>query len=113
MNDDQRPDSQPGEVTRLLIAWNAGDAAALEKLMPLVYGELRHIAERHFRREKPGHTLQPTAVVHEASFRLVDPTRVTWKNKGASRDASQAMRRILIDHAAAAAPRNGAARSKR
>ena len=100
MNDDQRPDSQPGEVTRLLLAWNTGDAAALEKLMPLVYGELRHIAERHFRKEKPGHTLQPTAVVHEAYFRLVDQTRVTWKNKGHFLAiASQAMRRILIDHA--------------
>ena len=50
--------------------------------MPLVYAELRGIAERHFRRERAGHTLQPTAVVHEAYFRLVDQTRVTWKNRG-------------------------------
>ena len=63
-------------------------------------GSCAHIAERHFRREKPGHTLQPTAVVHEAYFRLVDQTRVTWKNKGHFLAiASQAMRRILIDHA--------------
>jgi RNA polymerase sigma factor (TIGR02999 family) len=94
------PPPEPGEVTRLLIAWNAGDPQAVERLMPLVYAELREIAERHFRRERPGHTLQPTAVVHEAYFRLVDQTRVTWKNRGHFLAiASQAMRRILIDHA--------------
>lgn len=87
-------------MTGLLIAWNAGDPGAVERLMPLVYAELREIAERHFRRERPGHTLQPTAVVHEAYFRLVDQTRVTWKNRGHFLAvASQAMRRILIDHA--------------
>jgi RNA polymerase sigma-70 factor (ECF subfamily) len=100
MNESQRPDAAPGEVTRLLIAWNAGDRAALEKLMPLVYAELRQLAERHFRKERRGHTLQPTAVVHEAYFRLIDQTRVTWKNRGHFLAiASQAMRRILIDHA--------------
>jgi RNA polymerase sigma-70 factor, ECF subfamily len=92
----------PGEVTRLLIAWNEGDRAAVERLMPLVYAELRRIAERQFRRERAGHTLQPTAVVHEAYFRLVDQTRVTWKNRGHFfAIAAQAMRRILIDHARA------------
>ena len=92
--------SSPGEVTGLLLAWNLGDDAALEKLMPLVYGELRRLAGLHFRREGPGHTLQPTAVVHEAYFRLIDQTRVTWKNRGHFfAIASQAMRRILIDHA--------------
>ncbi len=91
-----------GEVTGLLFAWNAGDRDAVERLMPLVYGELRDIAGRHFRRERPGHTLQPTAVVHEAYFRLVDQTRVTWKNRGHFfAVASQAMRRILIDYARA------------
>ena len=100
MNEDQRPDAGPGEVTRLLLAWNAGDKAALERLMPLVYAELRQLAERHFRKERRGHTLQPTAVVHEAYFKLVDQTRVTWKNRGHFLAiASQAMRRILIDHA--------------
>jgi len=94
------PGSEPGEVTRLLIAWNEGDRAAVERLMPLVYAELRGIAERQFRRERAGHTLQPTAVVHEAYFRLVDQTRVTWKNRGHFYAiAAQAMRRILIDHA--------------
>jgi RNA polymerase sigma-70 factor, ECF subfamily len=96
------PVSPPGEVTRLLIAWNEGDQAAVERLMPLVYAELRRIAERQFRRERAGHTLQPTAVVHEAYFRLVDQTRVTWKNRGHFfAIAAQAMRRILIDHARA------------
>ena len=100
MEEKSQPGAAPGEVTRLLLAWNAGDQAALEKLMPLVYGELRQLAERHFRKERPGHTLQPTAVVHEAYFRLVDQTRVTWKNRGHFLAiASQAMRRILIDHA--------------
>lgn len=93
---------EKGEVTRLLIAWNAGDREAVERLMPLVYAELRRIAERQFRRERAGHTLQPTAVVHEAYFRLVDQTRVTWKNRGHFfAIAAQAMRRILIDHARA------------
>ena len=93
------PDGQ-GEVTGLLLAWNAGDAGAFERLLPLVYGELRRLASLHFRRERSGHTLQPTAVVHEAYMRLVDQTRVTWKNRGHFfAVASQAMRRILIDHA--------------
>ena len=98
----QGPGPEPGEVTQLLIAWNAGDRSAVERLMPLVYAELREIAERQFRRERVGHTLQPTAVVHEAYFRLVDQTRVTWKNRGHFfAIAAQAMRRILIDHARA------------
>jgi RNA polymerase sigma factor (TIGR02999 family) len=93
---------EPGEVTGLLLAWNDGDPGAVERLMPLVYAELREIAERHFRRERQSHTLQPTAVVHEAYFRLVDQTRVTWKNRGHFfAVASQAMRRILIDYARA------------
>jgi RNA polymerase sigma factor (TIGR02999 family) len=103
MDSDEPVLSPPrGEVTRLLLAWNEGDAGAMERLMPLVYGELRSIAERHFRRERAGHTLQPTAVVHEAYFRLVDQTRVNWKNRGHFfAIASQAMRRILVDHARA------------
>ncbi len=101
---EEKPDSDPdpGEVTGLLAAWNEGDPAAVERLMPLVYAELHRIAERQFRRERAGHTLQPTAVVHEAYFRLVDQTRVTWKNRGHFfAIAAQAMRRILIDHARA------------
>jgi len=103
MDSDEPGVSPPrGEVTGRLLAWNEGDASAVERLMPLVYAELRGIAERHFRRERAGHTLQPTAVVHEAYFRLVDQTRVTWKNRGHFfAIASQAMRRILVDHARA------------
>ena len=101
--DDSGPPPQ-GEVTGLLLAWNQGDQSAIERLMPLVYDELRRLAERHFRRERVGHTLQPTAVVHEAYFRLVDQTRVTWKNRGHFfAVASQAMRRILVDYARARA----------
>ncbi len=100
MNETGNPAPRQGEVTGLLLAWNGGDRGAVERLMPLVYSELREIAERQFRRERKGHTLQPTAVVHEAYFRLVDQTRVTWKNRSHFLAiASQAMRRILIDHA--------------
>ena len=97
------PGSPPqGEVTGLVLAWNAGDTTAIERLMPLVYDELRRLAELHFRRESAGHTLQPTAVVHEAYLRLVDQSRMTWKNRGHFfAVASQAMRRILVDHARA------------
>jgi RNA polymerase sigma factor (TIGR02999 family) len=102
--EDSVPPPAQGEVTRLLLAWNQGDQSAIERLMPLVYDELRRLAERHFRRERVGHTLQPTAVVHEAYFRLVDQTRVTWKNRGHFfAVASQAMRRILVDYARARA----------
>ncbi|HYV40572.1 MAG TPA: sigma-70 family RNA polymerase sigma factor [Thermoanaerobaculia bacterium] len=94
------PPSPPGEVTRLLVAWSRGDAKALEDLIPLVYDELRRLAERHLSREAPGHTLQPTAVVHEAYLRLVDQKRVTWKNRGHFfAVAAQTMRRLLVDHA--------------
>ena len=94
------PDSPPGEVTRLLLAWSQGDAKALEELIPLVYVELRRLAEQYLSREDPGHTLQPTAVVHEAYLRLVDQKRVTWKNRGHFfAVAAQTMRRLLVDHA--------------
>jgi RNA polymerase sigma factor (TIGR02999 family) len=99
---EKEPEPSRGEVTGLLMAWNEGDPRAVGRLMPLVYAELREIAGRQFRRERAGHTLQPTAVVHEAYFRLVDQTRVTWKNRGHFfAIAAQAMRRILIDHARA------------
>jgi RNA polymerase sigma factor (TIGR02999 family) len=95
--DDEPP---PGEITDLLLAWNRGDAQALDRIVPLVYDELRRLADRHFRRERPGHTLEPTALVHEAYVRLIDQKRVTWKNRGHFfAVAAQMMRRILIDHA--------------
>ena len=99
-----------GEVTAMLGAWRHGEREAAERLFELVYLELRAIAGSYFRRERAGQTLQPTALVHEAYLRLVDQTRVEWKNRGHFfAVASQAMRRALVDHARsrAAAKRGG------
>ncbi|MBA3915560.1 MAG: sigma-70 family RNA polymerase sigma factor [Acidobacteriales bacterium] len=86
-------------VTRLLVRWTDGDGAALEELMPMVYDELRRLAQAYLRRENPGHTLQSTALVHEAYIRLIDQ-RVSWQNRAHFfAIAAQAMRRILVDHA--------------
>jgi len=94
-------ESDQQAVTRLLSAWSAGDEAALRQLTPLVYDQLRHLARRYMRRERAGHTLQPTAVVHEAFVRLVD-MEVNWQNRGHFYAiASRLMRRILVDHAKA------------
>ena len=94
------PASPPGELTRLLVAWSQGDSAALEALIPLVYDELHGLAKRFLAKEGSAHTLQPTAVVHEAYLRLVDQKRVTWKNREHFfAVAAQAMRRLLVDHA--------------
>ena len=87
-------------MTRLLVAWGDGDQAALEQLMPLVYEELRKLAHQHMRREHPGHTLQTTALVNEAYFRLVGQKQVRWQNRAHFFAISaQLMRRILVDHA--------------
>lgn len=87
-------------VTRLLLDWSEGDESALQEMMPLVYRELRRIALNHLRRERADHTLQPTALVHEAYMRLVDQTRVNWKNSAQFYGlASTMMRRILVNHA--------------
>jgi len=87
-------------VTRILRAWGKGDQQALEKLMPVVYGELRRLAQHYLRRERPDHTLQATALVHEAYLRLVDQRAVTWQNRAHFFGvAAQLMRRILVDHA--------------
>lgn len=84
----------------MLRAWSGGDSAALDRLMPLVYAELRRMAQRRIRRERPGHSLQTTALVHEAYLRLVDQDRVRWKDRGHFfAIAAQLMRRILVDHA--------------
>ncbi len=89
------------QVTRLLAAWSNGDKAALEALTPLVYDELRRLARIYMRRERVGHTLQSTAVVHEAYIRLVDQD-VKWSGKSHFLAiAAQMMRRILVDHARA------------
>src|SRR3954447_574268 len=88
------------EVTQLLVAWGNGNQAALEKLMPLVYEELRRLSHHYMRREHPGHTLQTTALVNEAYFRLVDQKHVRWQNRAHFFAISaQLMRRILVDHA--------------
>jgi RNA polymerase sigma factor (TIGR02999 family) len=90
----------PEGITQLLIRWNNGDEAALEKLMPLVYSELRRLASNYLRRERQGHTLQPTALVNEAYLRLVDQTHSRWQNRAQFYGiAANLMRRILVDHA--------------
>src|SRR5262249_61526752 len=76
------PPASPGEVTRLLLAWRQGDRGALDRLIPLVYGELHRMAERYLRRERPGHTLQPTAIVNEAYLRLIGQESVDWQSRG-------------------------------
>lgn len=87
-------------VTRLLRAWRGGDAAAFDELMPLVYNELRTLAQRQMRRERSGHTLQATALVHEAYLRLIDQRRVKWQNRAHFfAIAAQVMRRIVVDYA--------------
>jgi RNA polymerase sigma factor (TIGR02999 family) len=88
------------DVTRLLINWTNGDKTALEALMPMVYGELHRLAKRYLRRERSDHTLQSTALVHEAYLRLVDQKGVQWQNRAHFfAVAAQMIRRILVDHA--------------
>jgi len=88
------------EITGLLIAWSEGDQAALERLLPLIERELHRIARHFMRRENPGHTLQTTALVNEAYFRLVDQKSVHWQNRAHFfAIAAQIMRRILLNHA--------------
>jgi RNA polymerase sigma factor (TIGR02999 family) len=88
------------EVTQLLADIEAGQPGAESRLLPLVYDELRRVAAGYMRRERPGHTLQATALVHEAYIQLVDQTRVTWRNRAHFfAVAAQLMRRILVDHA--------------
>lgn len=90
----------PTGVTELLINWNKGDREALDEMLPLVYDELRRIAARCMKREKSEHTLQPTALVHEAYMRLVDQRQVDWKNRAQFFGlAAEMMRRILVNHA--------------
>ena len=89
-------------VTQLLEQWNKGDHAALDKLMPIVYEELRKMARRHMSRQNPGHTLQTTAVIHEAYLRLVKQKQKHFQNRAHFFGvAAQAMRHILVDYARA------------
>ncbi|MCA9726161.1 MAG: sigma-70 family RNA polymerase sigma factor [Candidatus Eisenbacteria bacterium] len=92
--------SPPDDVTEILQAASAGDRTAFDRLLPLIYEELREIAERKLGFEREGHTLQATALAHEAFLKLVDQTRVEWRNRAHFfAVASQAIRRILVDHA--------------
>jgi RNA polymerase sigma factor (TIGR02999 family) len=96
------------DVTQLLLAWNQGEAAALEKLLPLVDAELRRLAHAYMRRENPDHTLQTSALINEAYLRLIDQQQVRWQNRAHFFGiTAQLMRRILLDHA------RGQARVKR
>jgi len=90
----------PDQITQLLKDWSHGDQVARDQLMPLVYEELRRMAHQHMRKERPGHTLQTSALVHEAFVKLVDQTDVQWQNRAHFFGiAAQMMRRILVDHA--------------
>ena len=90
----------PKEITRLLVAWGDGDDAALEELTPLVYQQLHRLAHHHLRHERPGHTLQTSALVNEAYLRLVDWKNVRWQSRAHFFAVSaQLMRRILVDFA--------------
>jgi RNA polymerase sigma factor (TIGR02999 family) len=94
------PSSQ--EITQLLLAWSDGDQAALEKLTPLVYAELRRLARGYMFGERPGHTLQTTALINEAYLRLIDWKNVRWQGRAHFFGvAAQVMRRILVDFARA------------
>jgi RNA polymerase sigma factor (TIGR02999 family) len=89
-----------GTVTQLLLRWNNGDKMALDDLIPLVYAELRRIASAYLRREDRDHTMQPTALVHEAYLKLVDQRKVNWKSRAQFFGvAARLMRNILVDHA--------------
>jgi RNA polymerase sigma-70 factor (ECF subfamily) len=93
-------DVSPGEVTTLLAQLTKGDQEAASKLVPLVYREMRRLASRHMRRERTDHTLQTTALVHEAYLKLVQQRSVDWRSRAHFLGiAAQVMRRILIDHA--------------
>ena len=89
----------PRDITALLGDWSRGNRTALNQLLPLVYGELRGAAARQLRNEWAGHTLQPTALVHEVYMRLVDQRHVDWQSRAHFCVAAQLMRRILVDHA--------------
>ncbi|HEX4439717.1 MAG TPA: sigma-70 family RNA polymerase sigma factor [Thermoanaerobaculia bacterium] len=94
-------DADPSNgVTELLHRWNQGDREAMDRLMPIVYDELRRLAAGYLKGERPGHTLQPTALVHEAYLRLVRQDRVAWQNRAHFFGiAARMMRRVLVDHA--------------
>ncbi len=92
--------SSAQEITELLRGWNHGDQAAFDELARVVYRDLRQLAARHLRMERPGHTLQPTALVNEAYLRLIGQTRPDWRSRAQFFGvAAHIMRQILVDHA--------------
>ena len=91
--------TSPGRVSKLLVNWGQGDLEARDALIPLVYDELRRVARRHLGRERPDHTLQSAALVHEAYLRLVHKDPLQWKNRAHFFGvAAQVMRHLLVDH---------------
>ena len=105
--------SPPHSITDLLLAWGQGDDVALDRLAPLVYAELHRLARCHMRRERPDHTLQTTALAHEAYLRLIDTRRVQWRDRAHFfAMASRMMRRVLVEAARArrAGKRDGGVR---
>src|SRR3984893_15488036 len=97
---EQSGESAVGDISTLLRAWSDGDQSALERLTPIVYDELHSLARRYMKRERPGHSLQTTALVNETYMRLVDCKRMQWQNRAHFFAVSaQLMRRILVDHA--------------
>ena len=93
-------EQQPKQITRLLVEWKTGSKDALESLMPLVYQELRKLADSYLRRERQDHTLQPTALIHEAYMRLADQRLPEWRNRSHFFGvAAQIMRQVLVDAA--------------
>jgi RNA polymerase sigma factor (TIGR02999 family) len=96
----QSGDTSAGDISGILRAWSDGDQSALDRLTPIVYDELRRLARRYMRHERPGHSLQTAALVNEAYLRLVDYERMQWQNRAHFFAVSaQLMRRILVDHA--------------
>lgn len=99
-NQPQPEEAAQGDITKLLKAWGEGDQTALEKLTPIVYKELHRLAGRYMKGERPGHSLQTTALVNEAYMRLVDYKRMQWQNRAHFFAVSaQLVRRILVEHA--------------
>ena len=100
MTEGPRGDPLPENITQLLNQWSDGDERALDRLTPLVYEELRQQAARYLRRERPGHTMQTTALINEAYLRLIDAKEVRWQGRAHFfAIAANLMRRILVDHA--------------
>src|SRR5690349_16629986 len=93
-------DSESANLTQMLEQWGSGDQDSLNRLLPIVEDELHRIARRHMRKERPGHTLQTTALVNEAYLRLIDQTGVNWRSRAHFFGiAARIMRQILVDHA--------------